>query len=132
MGRNFHNLDVYKKAYAFVLDCYPATDHLEDKAIISQLRRALLSIPLNIAEGCGSRSEKVLLNHLSYAYGSAREVEVLVCVCCDLGYFDDLFADALLASLDEVKRMLFGFLQKVERDINDGKTTFAYNRDEFR
>lgn len=130
MGRDFRNLSVYQKAYAFVLDCYPATDVLADKALVSQFRRALLSVPLNIAEGCGSRSEKVLLNHLGYAYGSAREIEVLVCLCRDLCYFDDALSAGLLQALDEVKKMLFGFLQKVERDIDAGKTTFAYNRQE--
>lgn len=128
MGRNFHNLAVYKKAYAFVLDCYPATHALPDKALVNQLRRALLSVPLNIAEGCGSRSEKVLLNHLSYAYGSAREVEVLLLLSKDLSYLQELEAQGLIDALDEVKKMLFGFLQKVEQDIDAGKTVFSYNR----
>ena len=131
MGRNFHNLAVYKKAYAFILDCYPLTQELPDKELVSQLRRALLSIPLNIAEGCGSRSEKVLLNHLSYAYGSAREVEVLLRICKDLSYADEEALQAHLAVLDEVKKMLFGFLKRVEQDVTDGKKVFSYNRSSY-
>ena len=128
MGRNFHNLEVYQKTYAFTLDCYPATHTLPDKALVSQLRRALLSMPLNIAEGCGSRSQKVLLNHLSYAYGSAREVEVLLRLCNDLCYVEQPVAKQLLTALDEIKKMLFGFMKTVEQDVKNGKRVFSYNR----
>lgn len=128
MGRNYKNLAVYQKAYAFTLECYPSTYTLSDKALVSQLRRAMLSVPLNIAEGCGSRSEKVLLNHLSYAYGSAREVEVLLELCRDLSYLPDSESVVLLELLDEVKKMLFGFLKRVEQDVEGGKRVFSYNR----
>jgi four helix bundle protein len=126
MGRNHHNLLVYKKAYAFTLECYAVSDHLEDTQMRSQLRRALISVPLNIAEGCGSRSQKVLRNHLSYAYGSCKEVEVLLDLCKDLVYLDDSLCFTLLELLDEVKKMLYGFLAKVEQDINQGKNAFTY------
>lgn len=126
MGRNHHNLLVYQKTYAFTLECYAVSDHLEDTQMRSQLRRALLSIPLNIAEGCGSRSQKVLRNHLSYSYGSAREVEVLLNLCEDLAYIDDTVCIALLNQLEDIKKMLYGFLNKVESDINNGKVHFRY------
>ena len=127
MGRNHHNLLVYKKAYAFTLECYAAADLLSDSQMQSQLRRALMSIPLNIAEGCGSRSQKVLRNHLSYAYGSAREVEVLLTLCKDLAYLADEVADELITLLDTIKKMLYGFLKRVEEDISSGKNVFSYS-----
>lgn len=131
MGRNFHNLDIFKQAYAFVLECYPTSEAWipeDDREMYRQLRRALLSIPLNIAEGCGSRSQKVYLNHLSYAYGSCREVEVLVMLCRDLAYMHDDVATFLLGELDEIKKRLFGFMKHIEKEVDSGKKMFSYSR----
>ena len=128
MARNHLDLEVYQKAYSFVLECYAVCDSLSDSAFSSQLRRALLSVPLNIAEGCGSRSQKVFLNHLSYAYASSKEVDVLLCLSRDLALFDDSVVSSLLADLDVVKRMLFGLLVCVEKEISGGRRFSSYRR----
>ncbi len=127
MGRDFRKLDVYHKAYAFVVECYACSNSLVDASFTSQLRRALLSIPLNIVEGSASRSTKVLRNHLSYSYASAKEVEVLLCLAKDLALLSDSVVQSLLLQLDDVKKMLYGFLRSVDDEIDTGKTAFVYS-----
>ncbi|MFT4249803.1 MAG: four helix bundle protein [Candidatus Woesearchaeota archaeon] len=126
MSRNHLNLLVYQKAYSFVLECYAVCDSLLDAAFSSQLRRALLSVPLNIAEGCGSRSQKVFRNHLSYAYASSQEVDVLLSLSCDLAFLDDSVVVSLREDLDVVKKMLFGLLVRVEKEISGGRRYSSY------
>ncbi len=134
MGRNYRKLDLFQKAYAFVLECYPPAESFipaDDREMYRQLRRALLSIPLNIAEGAGSHSQKVMRNHLSYAYGSCCEVEVLVMLCKDLAYLHDDVADFLLKECDVLKAMLYGLTKCVEADINVGKNTYRFDKSDF-
>lgn len=130
MGRDYRKLAIFQKAYDFVRECYPSAESLipvEDREMYRQLRRALLSIPLNIAEGAGSRSQKVMRNHLGYAYGSCCEVEVLVLLCRDLAYMHDDVAEFLLSEVDALKAMIYSLIRRVEADINAGKDAFHYD-----
>lgn len=130
MGRDYRKLVVFQKAYNFVRECYPPAESwipAEDKEMYRQLRRALLSIPLNIAEGAGSRSQKVMRNHLNYAYGSCCEVEVLVLLCQDLAYLDADVASFLLSEADSLKAMIYSLIRRVEEDINAGKKAFKFD-----
>src|ERR1700754_2003936 len=109
--RSHHNLDVWKKALDFVIDIYKATDGLpkEEKfGLTSQLRRAAVSIPANIAEGAGRKSDKELLYFLSNAQGSASEVETELIIAYRLGYLPKAVLENLLNTLDEIGRLISG------------------------
>lgn len=109
--RSHHNLDVWKKALDFVIDIYKATDSLpkEEKfGLTSQLRRAAVSIPANIAEGAGRKSDKELLYFLSNAQGSASEVETELIIAYRLNYIPKATLEKLTGSLDDIGRLITG------------------------
>ena len=89
MPLDYRKLHVYDLAHQFVLDIYKTTEKFpesEQRNLTSQLRRAVVSIPLNIAEGSSRRSKKEFLNFLNYGFGSGKEIEVILLLCKDLGF----------------------------------------------
>src|SRR5579863_1881543 len=88
-------LEIYKIARAFVKDCYTATKLLppgERFNLIQQIRRAALSVHLNIAEGSSRKSEAERKRFYEIARGSVIEVDAALDIACDLNYCipDDL------------------------------------------
>ena len=91
VARNYKNLQIYHLSYDLTLKIYKVIEKFpeyEIKNMSLQLRRAIVSIPLNIAESTSRKSPKEFLNFLTYCYGSAKEVEVLLNLSKDLGYID--------------------------------------------
>src|SRR3989338_3921936 len=89
MARIYKNIEVYNLAYDFVFEIYNLTKEFpanENDNLVWQMRRAAVSIPLNIAEGSTRHSEKAFLSFLTYAYGSTKELEVLLHLSKDLNY----------------------------------------------
>jgi four helix bundle protein len=80
----------------------------------SQVRRAVVSIPSNIAEGQGRRGSKELVHHLWIAHGSLCEVETQLQFAQMLGYLDDATLVALLDQAAEVGRVLRGLIRSVQ------------------
>jgi four helix bundle protein len=80
----------------------------------SQMRRAAVSVPSNIAEGHGRLSDKFLRVFLAQARGSLYELETQVQLCHDLGFFNKESADKLLSSCHEVAKMINGFLRAIK------------------
>jgi four helix bundle protein len=74
--------------------------------LTSQLRRAAVSIPANIAEGCGRRGDRELARFLHIASGSASELEYYVVLAQDLGYLPSPDPNSLLTLATEVRRMV--------------------------
>ena len=77
------------------------------------MRRAAASVPTNIAEGCGRDSERELARFMSIAAGSASEVEYQLFLACDLNYIQDETYRELNQQVNEVKRMLNSYIQKL-------------------
>jgi four helix bundle protein len=74
----------------------------------SQLKRAIVSVPSNIAEGQGRNSAKEFVYHLSVAYGSLMEAETQIQIAANLSYLDQGVADKLFQQTAEIGRMLNG------------------------
>ena len=116
--RPHEKLDVWKKAIDFVVAVYRATDDFPNEerfGLISQLRRAAVSILANIAEGAGRKSSREFAHFLSTSQGSASEVDTELLIASRLGYFESSRYSELRASLDEIGRMLTGLCQHVQR-----------------
>ena len=82
-------LDIYSVSRAFVKECYFITKHFpsEEKfALIQQIRRAALSVHLNIAEGCSRKSETERKRFFEVSRGSVIEIDAALDVCEDLSY----------------------------------------------
>ena len=109
--RIHENLEVWKKAIDFVVLVYKATEDFppEEKfGLISQLRRASVSIPANIAEGAGRNSTKEYIHFLSNAQGSASEVSTEVLIAFRLGFLSEEQYLELVSKVDEIGRMITG------------------------
>jgi four helix bundle protein len=118
--RPHEKLGVWGKSVEFVVDIYRATDGFprEEKfGLTSQLRRAAVSVPANIAEGAARKSRKEFLHFLSNAQGSASEVETELLIASRLGFLGDKEYGDLRAALDEIGRMLTGLSHHLSRRL---------------
>ena len=112
---SYRDLKVYEKAYALALEIYQTTDSLpkeEQYGLKSQIRRASVSIPLNIAEGYGKMGgKKETGRYLGMARGSCCEMEVLVELMKDLGYWQEESYQRFVRGYGEVGKMLAGLIR---------------------
>jgi len=102
---DFRRLDVFNLAHAVTLDLYRATSGfpaIERFGLVTQIRRAAVSIGSNLAEG-SARSRKEFARYIGIALGSANELEYLLQVAHDLGF---LAGDSVLERVAQVSRKL--------------------------
>jgi four helix bundle protein len=114
-ARCFEDLMVWQKAHAYVLDVYKMTEHFpkhELFGLTSRRRRAAVSIPANIAEGFKKRGPRDKVRVLNIGQGSLEESLYYLILSNDLHYADTL---TLRPRLDEVSKMLEGYIQAIER-----------------
>ena len=117
--KNFRDLQVWGKSHALTLSCYKMTDVFpkhELYGITSQIRRCAASIPANIAEGCGKRSNGEFQRFLTIAAGSASELEYHFLLARDLGLLPGNKYEELDFTVLELKRMLASLILKVEKE----------------
>ena len=114
--RDFRELVVWQKAHRLTLEVYRATRGFpveERFGLTAQLRRSAASVPTNLAEGCGREGERELARFVSIAGGSASETEYHLLLAADLGYLDPEAHRDLAARVNEVKKMLRSFHDKL-------------------
>jgi four helix bundle protein len=114
--RDFKQLKVWEKAHGLALDVYRATSEYpaeECLGLTSLLRRAVVSVPSNIAEGCGRDGNRELTHFMSMAAGSASEVECQLLLARDLGFVSKELHGHLDCQTTEVKRTLYSFMKKL-------------------
>ena len=117
--RDFRTIKAWHKAHTLAMEIYRATRGYptdERFALISQTQRAAISIPANIAEGCGHDSERELARYCQIASGSASELEYLLLAARDLEYISEGTHQTLDTSVNEVKRMLNAFVKTLKAD----------------
>lgn len=124
MGANYHNLEVFNLAYKFVLDLYPYLDQFpesEHKNLVLQMKRAAVSMPTNIAEGSSRSKDREFLPFLSYALGSAKEVEVALKLSKDLGFLKDETHQELDGQLQKFMGKLVTLMRYLEENLSKKK-----------
>ena len=107
--QDYRKLVVWNRAHSFVLAAYRAISLFpteERFALTSQTRRALISIPANIAEGRSRVSERSFASFLDIAGSSAAEADYLLLLARDLGYLEPPRYEPLGVEIDEIRRML--------------------------
>ena len=117
---HYAELLVWQKSMDFVVACYRATEDFpkhEWYGLRSQLRRAAVSVPSNIAEGQGRAHTLEFLNFLSTAHGSLCEAETQILIADRLGYLPHSSAAHLLDLLGEIGRMMSGLRAAVGRRL---------------
>ncbi len=118
--RSHHNLDAWKKSVDFVVMIYKMTESFpkEEKfGLTSQIRRASVSIPANIAEGAARKSDKEFLQFLFISQGSASEVETEIIIAYRLGFLSESNYESLNKSLDDIGRMITGLSNHLKRKM---------------
>jgi four helix bundle protein len=113
---DFRRLTVWQRSRDLVVATVKVTrtfPHTDRGVVASQLRRAVISIPANIAEGCGKSSRKETIRFLQIAAGSAAEAENHVLIAAELKYLCHESRDELLERLNAVQRMLNRLMQKL-------------------
>lgn len=117
--KDFRKIRAWEKAHELALKVYGATENLpadERFGLTSQIRRAVVSVPTNIAEGCGRDSNADFARFMQMALGSASEVEYLLLLLRDLKYLSEENHGQLHEAVVEVKRMLTAFVKQLKAD----------------
>ena len=116
--QSFRELKVWQRSHALVLELYRVTEAFPSQerfGIVSQLRRAAVSVPTNIAEGSRRLTPKDYARFLNLAEASLAETEYLLLLSRDLGYVAGDLTEPLVAEASEISRMLYALRRKVEQ-----------------
>lgn len=116
MLKNYKELKVWQKAYHLCIEIYKITKDFpkeERYGLISQIRRASVSVPSNIAEGYGRKTTREYIQALYVAYGSNCELETQILLSGDLGYIKPEDLEKLQGVLGDVERMLMGLIRSL-------------------
>lgn len=117
--KNFRSLKVWEKGHQLALGVYMSTAPFprdERYGLTSQIRRAGVSVPANIAEGCGREGDADFARFLQIAMGSASELEHLLLLAHDLNFLKSLDYERVAGNVTEVKSMLTSLIQKLRAD----------------
>lgn len=124
----FRNLNVYIKSKELVKQVYALLKKFpreEQFALSDQLRRAVISIPSNIAEGSGRNSQKDQAHFYNIAYGSLMEVFSQLDIACDLGYISQEEFNQLELLINEEAKMLSGLIAKRKQPMAQRPKTYS-------
>lgn len=114
--KDFRTLTVWQRAHELTLAVYRSTKTFpkpEQFALTNQIQRAAVSIPANIAEGCGSGSDGELKRYLQIGMASSNELEYLLLLARDLEYLDPGQYESLANLNIETQKMLNAFIRKL-------------------
>ena len=123
--KDFRTLKVWEKAHTVTLAIYKTTEKFPKQelyALTNQIQRAAVSVPTNIAEGCGKDSDAELKRYFVIAMGSSSELEYLLLLARDLKYLPEDSHQILNRDLTEVRRMLNAFIQKLKASTSPHTT----------
>ncbi len=117
--KDFRQLEVWRLAQELAVVVYRQSAQFpkeERYGLTDQLRRASVSIPTNLAEGCGRAGDADFARFVQIAFGSACEVESLLLLCRELWFLKPIDYDLSQSKLVSVKRMLAALLKKLRAE----------------
>ncbi len=110
-------LNAWQKSFEFVKDVYALTIQFptEEKfGLVSQMRRASVSIPVNIAEGAARKSSKEFIQFLHISLGSATELDTLILLATELEFISKKESEELIEKLDIIGKLIYGLIKSIE------------------
>ncbi|HUI05896.1 MAG TPA: four helix bundle protein [Verrucomicrobiae bacterium] len=117
--KDFRQLDVWRLGQELAVIVYRLTAPFpreERYGLTDQVRRAAVSIPANLAEGCGRAGDADFARFVQIAFGSACELESLLLLCQELAFLKATDHDMTQSKLSSVKRMLAALLKKLKAE----------------
>jgi len=105
--RNFRKLEIWNLGMELILDVYEIIDFLPEKEkfnLCHQLRKSVISMPSNIAEGASRNSNKEFVRFLEIALGSSFELETQLLACIKIGYFEESQLNPIIEKLNIFQR----------------------------
>jgi four helix bundle protein len=118
MLRSYKDLTVWQRAYQLCLETYRLTSGFpaeERYGLVSQIRRAAVSVPSNIAEGYGRRSTGEYLQSLHIAYASLSELETQILLAADLGFLKPEQSMRAKGDIGDVERLLKALIRSLQQ-----------------
>jgi len=118
MLRSYKDLKVWQKSYQLSLLVYEVTSEFpksELYGLVSQMRRAAIAIPSNIAEGYARQYSKEYIQFLSVAYSSASELETQILLAHDLGFLKEEDFKKVYGLQQEVAKMLYRLMESLRK-----------------
>lgn len=115
---NFKELIVWQKARKLVKEIYLIVKSFPDEekfGIISQIKRASISIPANIAEGAGRNTDNDFGRFLDIANGSSYELETLFILSTDLEYLLESDSKIIIEKIEEIQKMIYSLRNKMKK-----------------
>lgn len=117
-GRPYYDLDVWKKSRLLVSEIYEVLKsfpHEEKFALTSQMRRAAISIPSNIAEGIGRQHNKERIQFLFLSRGSLYELETQLFLAYDQNCLNQSQLEGLLDGITDCKKLIHGYVNYLKK-----------------
>ena len=117
MLKSYKELTVWQKSYQLCVEIYGVTKNFpkeEKYGLTSQIRRAAVSVPSNIAEGYGRKTTPEYIRSLYIAYGSNCELETQILLSRDLSYIKNKGIKELQEKIEEIERMLKVLIKSLE------------------
>lgn len=115
----FKNLQIWKRAVSLATEVYRLTQKFPDEekyGLTSQLRRCVVSVGSNIAEGAGRNTDKDFKRFLSIAYGSSYELETQIIIAANLEFVEKSKYEKLCGEIDELQKMIYSFSKKLDKN----------------
>lgn len=116
----YKDMEVWKDAINLVTDIYKITENFPEKeiyTIVSQMRRCVISIPSNIAEGAVKNSDKDTLRFLNISLGSLAELDTQIIIAKNLGYIADI--SNIEMKISRVRALLTGLIKYYKSNLNE-------------
>ncbi len=131
---SYRDLEVWKQTKDLVTNIYRVTKTFpkdEQFGLVNQLRRAAISIPSNIAEGCGRNHFKDSTQFFFISRGSLYEVETQIIIAFDLGYLTESEQAGIIDKIKSCKRLLNGFINYFQNRGDQQLTTTNEQLEEY-
>jgi four helix bundle protein len=119
---NFKNIIAWKKAMILAKDVYMLTKKFPKEelyGLTAQIRRSVISIPSNIAEGSGRGGEKEFSRFLDIAISSSFEMETQLILAHQLGYISEQELNTISEQASEVQKLIYGFKKTLKAEYNN-------------
>lgn len=116
------NLNAWTKSFELVKVLYGVTSVFPSEerfGLTSQIRRAAVSVPVNIAEGASRKGKKEFIHFLHISLGSLTELDTLILLSRDLYFIPENKANLVINELDIIGKLINGLIKKLESDISD-------------